>query len=250
MSGNKAMRRAAMTKDAIRISGDVPLITDTTELITPELAQEMLKRNKANRPINWRKVKEYADLMAAGKWQLTAQGIVLDGDGNILTGQKRLWGVIYSGASVYMRVSRGNPSDTASLLDRGTPQSARDLASRRTEKKHSPTEASIARAVCALRGNLKPRTDDLAEVITSNSDMAAELLYETAGTRKTKPVIMILAAICEARPNGQLRKLCNRVESMSQMLEKALAPETAERCWGKGAAFAIAMENARKIVSG
>ncbi|MBP1609550.1 MAG: hypothetical protein H6Q04_1785, partial [Acidobacteria bacterium] len=45
-------------------------------------------------------------------------------------------------------------------------------------------------------------------------------------------------------------KLCNRVESMSQMLEKALAPETAERCWGKGAAFAIAMENARKIVSG
>ena len=42
MSGNKAMRRAAMTKDAIRISGDVPLITDTTELITPELAQEML----------------------------------------------------------------------------------------------------------------------------------------------------------------------------------------------------------------
>ena len=59
-----------------------------------------------------------------------------------------------------------------------------------------------------------------------------------------------VAAICETRPNGQLRKLCNRVESMSQMLEKALAPETAERCWGKGAAFAIAMENARKIVSG
>ena len=59
MAGNKALRRAEKTKDSIRIGGDVPLSVDTTELITPIVAQEMLKCNKANRPVNWNKVEEY-----------------------------------------------------------------------------------------------------------------------------------------------------------------------------------------------
>jgi hypothetical protein len=112
----KALGRAMETKDVIRISGDVPLITDVTELVTPELAEKILKRNKNNRPINWRKVEEYARLMTEGKWKLHSQGIVIDADGNLLTGQKRLWAIIYSGTSVLMRISRGCPSNTASLL--------------------------------------------------------------------------------------------------------------------------------------
>lgn len=246
----KALRRALETKDVIRINGDVPLIVDTTELITPEIAQEILHHNKKNRPINWKKVEEYADMMSRGEWALIAQGIVLDTNGDVLTGQQRLWAVVYSGVSIYMRVSRGNPPSTARLLDRGRPQSARDLASRETEKKHSPTEASIARAICVLNGNGKPSIDDLSKVIAEHSLKVSVLLEQTTGTRKSRSVVMLLAAICVVtETREQLILMAARIDRLSDSLDLALLPETSVRCWGKGAAFGLAMEQARRCVA-
>lgn len=251
MSGNKAMKRALETKDAIRVGASLPLITDETVLMTPDLAKEMLKRNKNNRPINWKKVEEYAKLMREGRWRLTSQGIILDEKGNILTGQKRLWAVVYADTSVYMRVSRGTPSETANLLDRGTPQSARDLATRKTERKHSPTEASIARALCVLKGNLRPSTDELSEVIASNENRAISLINETKGTKKTKAVLMIMAAICytEVQPDAMF-KYAKLVQFMADQLQSLLLPQGADQCWNRGAAFSLAMEQAKKCVVG
>ena len=59
----KALRRALMTSDAVRIDTNLPAITDRTELISPEDAEEMLKKNARNRPVNWNKVEEYAAIM-------------------------------------------------------------------------------------------------------------------------------------------------------------------------------------------
>ena len=162
----KGMKRAAQSADAHRLSGDIPLIVDTTELITPEVAEKMLQKNKANRPISWPKVEQYKKMMLEDKWHFHSQGIILDETGNILTGQKRLWAVAMSGIAQYFRVSRGTPAQLAHLIDRGTPQSARDLASRKTERKHSPTENSICRAWYAIEGNLKPTADDIAFKLT------------------------------------------------------------------------------------
>lgn len=251
MSGNRAMRRALESQDVVRINAPVPLINDTTELITPEVAREMLKRNQKNRPINWKKVEEYAEIMKAGRWELHAQGIVLDVDGNILTGQKRLWAVIYADTNVYFRVSRGNPASAGKLLDRGTPQSARDLASRDTERKHSPTESSIARAIAVGSGQPKPSVDDLAAIMTKNAGLVAQLLKETHGTKKNRGVLMILAAIVVAEPKHIEWALsrARQIGPLVERLDKALAPETAERCWGKGAAFGLAMAHAVRIVT-
>lgn len=245
----KALRRALQTSDSIRVNAEVPLITDTTELITPTIAQEMLKRNKANRPINWNKVEEYATAMADGFWRLHAQGIILDSENNILTGQKRLWAVVYSGVNVYMRVSRGNPPDTARLIDRGTPQSARDLASRDTGTKHTPTEASIARAFCALMGNTKPSVDVLGTTIGVISDQVAAELDELKGTKKTRAVLMICAAVCACSDTiEQVRERIRHVSAMADDLEADLAPQTADKCWGRGAAFGLAMDRASDVV--
>ncbi len=243
----KALRRALQTSHVVRINADVPLITDATELMTPETAYDMLLKNANNRPINWKKVEEYAAIMSAGKWQLHSQGIILDPNGNILTGQKRLWAVIYSNTAVYMRVSRGNPSTVANLLDRGTPQSSRDLASRETGRKHTPIEASIGRAILAMRGIVRPSTDELASAISQYSTRAAMVMKATAGTKKTRSIVMILAAICE----GSESLIANKavfVEKWAKALEDKLAPQTPEQCWGRGAAFALAMNQARQIV--
>ena len=236
----RALRRALSTSnDSVRVSGDVPLLTDTTELITADIAHAMLQRNKNNRPINWNKVEEYAALMAAGKWELHSQGIILDTDNNILTGQKRLWAVIYSNTSVLMRVSRGNPARVATLLDRGTPQTARDLAARESGRRHSPTEASLARAILALQGNTRPTLAQYAAALSI-------LLEKTKGTKKAKSVLMIIAVLCV----NQNTALTPYIETLAGTLTAALAPQSVERCWGKGVAFGLAMNTAKSIVEG
>jgi len=244
----RALRRA-LAIEPLRVNATVPLITDTTELVTPAVAMEMLKKNKQNRPINWKKVEEYADVMRDGLWELHAQGIVLDVDDNVLTGQKRLWAIVYSDTSVYMRVSRGNPKSSARLLDRGDPQSARDLAARETGRKHRPIEASVARGVLGLLGNFRPSKDLLADTICANEQIVDAMLRELIGTKKTKSLLMVMAAICfrETKPEAAASAALH-AEGLAEQLSRALLPSTDAQCWGRGAAFGLALGKAAEIV--
>ena len=240
----KSLRRALETSDAVRIGADIPLIVDTTELITPQTAEWMLSKNKCNRPVNWNRVDEYSDVMKRGEWKLHSQGLIFDPDGFLLTGQTRLWAVVYSGVSVHMRVSRGSPRETARLIDRGRPQSARDIASRSTERKHSPMESSIARAICAAMGDYRPSTDMLADTIASYSDKMQELLWKTRGTKKTKSVLMVLGALCFQGSIGNV----NKIEEWAKRLEMALLPASPNKCWSRGAAFGLSIQRAIEII--
>ena len=244
MIKGKALRRAVATSQAERIFENIPLLIDKTEFVSPEIAHEYLKKNKYNRPTNWNRVEQYCDEITAGKWKLTPQGIVFDTEGNLINGQNRLWAIVYSGIGIHIRVSRGSPPEVATLLDRGAPQSARDLATRKTLKRHSPIEASVARAVIAANGKLRPSTDELAERIAVNSDKVKQLLEKTKGTKKSKPVLMILGAICALDKINAAK----HIESLSRDLENELKPLTPTQCWGKGAVFLFAMEKAKQIV--
>jgi hypothetical protein len=235
--GIKALRRGSETRDAIRFGAGIPLITDTTELITPEKAQEMLRKNKKNRPVKWKKVREYEDEMAAGNWVLHAQGIVLDNKDNILTGQNRLIAITRCGVAQYMRVSRGSPPETADYIDRGTPQSARDLATRRTEREHSPTEVSIARAALALQGNSKPSNEILRDFMVEYDEILKTIMDGMGGIKKTKAVNMILGYICHHKKIA----LLGSVEVLANEFEQRLLPLEVDKCWNKGAAFTLAM---------
>jgi hypothetical protein len=248
MLKGKALRRALDSADALRVNANVPLIVTTTELITPEIAKDMLRRNPHNRPINWSKVEEYAETMRAGRWRLHDQGIMLDTADNVLTGQKRLWAVIKAGANVYMRISRGNPPETAAVIDRGVPQSARDLAARETGRLHSPTEASLARAILVLRGNLKPSADVIAAVLLEYTRPMAAALAATRGSRKSRELLMIVAAMLQQHPEEVTQRI-TAVPILVDQLQAALLPRTAAECWGRGAAFSLAMEQARRLVS-
>jgi len=249
MLKGKALRRALASKDCDRVLHNLPAITDSTELITPERAHEMLRQNKHNRPTNWHRVEEYSDAMTRGEWKLTPQGIVFDRDGNLLNGQNRLWAVVYSGASVHMRVSRGSDSNVANVIDRGSPQSARDLATRQTGNKHSPGEANIARALLAIDGILRPSVDQMAFKIAENSEVTSHILKASAGTKKTKGAWMILAAICfRYRDIEHAVAATKNIDLFESKLCTELTPLAPDRCWGKGGAFLLAMEKAKSIV--
>jgi hypothetical protein len=247
----KALKRAFETQDSHRIGKDeIPLIIDQTVTITPAMAMELLEKNKHNRPVNWRKVEEYAEIMRKGGWKFHSQGIILDPDGNIITGQKRLWAIVYADIPVTMRISKGCPADTAHLIDRGTPQTARDLATRLTEKRHSPTEGSIARAACALDGDVRPSTEQIAAMIAKIYDNSMTVLKENKGLKKTKAVLMIVAAIClVAESPDEAKKIARKTDDLRAALEESLLPADADKCWNRGAAFSMAMDKARLIVS-
>lgn len=249
MLKGKSLKRASKTKDAMRIyNDDISLIVDTTELITPQIAEKILRNNKNNRPINWNKVEEYESLMKKGEWKFHAQGIILDKNDNVLTGQKRLWAIVLSGISQHMRISRGSLPDTAQFIDRGTAQSSRDLAARKTERKHSPTEGSIARALLALEGNIKPSVDTIAEVMVNKSNIFLILIKETKGIKKTKSILMILGAICFLADNYEKWKgSLGYIEELAGELDQSLFPMESKKCWNRGAAFNLAMEKAKAI---
>jgi len=249
----KALRRALATSQAYRLDGSVPLITDVTEMITPAMAEEYLKRNAHNRPINFKRVEQYAATMAAGLWVLTAQGIIFDSDGNLMNGQNRLYAIALSGMTVPMRVSRGTPASAAKLIDRGAPQTARDLAARDTgAKQHSPTEASIARGVLAARGILRPSKDELGKQIAEQWSLVTAMEETCKGTKKTRAIIMALAAIAEyVEHKEQAVALTKEIDRFADEITLALLPSLSpEKCWGRGAAFLLAMEKARHVVRG
>jgi hypothetical protein len=252
----KGLQRARESKDAYRLyHNDIPLITDRTEEITPEIAQKMLQKNKNNRPVNWRKVGEYRKIMERGEWKLHGQGIILDDKENIITGQKRLHAIILAGIPVYMRVSRGTPADRATLIDRGTPQSSRDLASRGTDRKHSPTEAAIVRAIFAFEGILRPSVDAMADKIIEYTDILENAMLLTKGTKKTKSVKMIMACICHLvklnysdKDKIYMMNVClGTIKPLAKKFEKELEPVTVDECWNKGAAFKLAMQKAMTV---
>jgi hypothetical protein len=234
----------------MRLTGDVPLLVDTTEWITSATAHEYLKRNVGNRPVNWKSVEAYAEAMTAGQWTLHGQGIMFDTNGHLISGQNRLWGLIYSGLEgLHMRVSRGNPVEAASVIDRGRPQSARDLATRASGRRHAPIEASIARAFSALMGNLRPTADVIGEVIEVNSDVVANMLGELKGMKKTRAMIMVMGAICAIAPNAECaRDLSLQIQVLAANVEAALLPQTSDQCWGKGPAFGLAMKTTEALV--
>jgi hypothetical protein len=117
---------ASMAKPGEHMANNVPQsIEYKTLMITPKMASELLKKNTLNRPLRPSKVRQWAALMVAGKWELTHQGIAIDEDDCLLDGQHRLQAIVMSGKTVVMTVARA-PRATFGLIDTQQPRSVSD----------------------------------------------------------------------------------------------------------------------------
>ena len=87
----------------------------SVEKINPKVAKEYLKKNVNNprgtNSLNRAHVKQLADDMKAGLWQLNGEAIVFDEDGYLKNGQHRLAAVILSGVTIETVVLRGVSRD-------------------------------------------------------------------------------------------------------------------------------------------
>jgi hypothetical protein len=96
-------------------------------LVTPALAEEMLKRNTSNRNIrpNW--VEYLARQIIVGGWKLTTDAVGIRKDGVLTNGQHRLLAVIKADIPAIMLVVRGIEADAYLVTDRGRSRSLNDV---------------------------------------------------------------------------------------------------------------------------
>ncbi|MBP5937266.1 hypothetical protein [Streptomyces acidiscabies] len=121
--------------------------------ITPEIAETLLSRAVVNRRLDWGQVDFLADSIVSGEWQLTHQGIALDGPldvGCLLDGQHRLNAIIKAGIPVWIYVFEGLPRTAFPVLDTGKRRSGVDTLSA-TGEKYLPLLHSTIRHVLLFK---------------------------------------------------------------------------------------------------
>ena len=97
------------------------------EHITPAQAKEYLKSNTNNyRTISRSKVREYADAMKSGRWELNGEGIKFAENGTLKDGQTRLAAIIMSGKTIAMNVTR-NVANDVQIYDVGKVRSNSEI---------------------------------------------------------------------------------------------------------------------------
>ncbi|RMD90730.1 MAG: hypothetical protein D6811_10190 [Alphaproteobacteria bacterium] len=99
----------------------------TKELVTPDLAKEMLAGNVGNRAIRQGWVNELARRISDGEWKLSPQGVTIASDGRLIDGQHRLHAVVKAGAAVEMMVARDVDANVFDVMDQGVRRSMADI---------------------------------------------------------------------------------------------------------------------------
>jgi hypothetical protein len=139
----------------------------SVELITPEIASEILSFNTRNRKLRQSVVDRYAAEMKAGRWLETHQGIAINCDGTLLDGQHRLAAIVQSGIAQKMVVTRSVPSSSQIAMDDHAKRSPSDSISLDRGTLVTSTVVAIARAVtrASTGDNTAISTQEAAEVI-------------------------------------------------------------------------------------
>jgi len=92
----------------------------TVELITPEMAQEMLNGPRlVNRPISRARVLYWVAVMESGNYDLNVSTIDIDWNGGLTNGQHRLSAIIMRNKPWYLKIQRGVDPATIHKSDTG-----------------------------------------------------------------------------------------------------------------------------------
>lgn len=135
----------------------------SVEMVTPDAAATMLERNTLNRPIRSSHVANLAEMIRAGQWKTTHQGVAIAPDGRLLDGQHRLWAIIMANEPVMMVVARNVDPATFSTIDAGRPRSVSDATGQ------DPLIVAVAAAliVSAARTSLRVSVDLFNQCMSS-----------------------------------------------------------------------------------
>lgn len=103
------------------------LSTSKLEVITPEIAKQLLETNTSNRSVNARNLDAIIADMSKGVFKQTGESIKIAENGILLDGQHRLHAIIKTGKTLSMWVVRGLDNDAFKYIDTGRSRKASDV---------------------------------------------------------------------------------------------------------------------------
>lgn len=148
------------------------------ELITPEIAEALLKCNHNNRNFRGNRVEKYARAMDLDDWGKTGQPIIIGSDGNLMDGQHRLMAVAQTQRSVWFLVVRGVEPRLMPVIDRGLARSGAD-ALNWAGVANAPMTSAALRQLLVLVENGSVRDTHKYALITDQELLDAYPHYET-----------------------------------------------------------------------
>lgn len=154
-----------------------------TEIVTPAKARKWLEKNTDNRPARDKWIRQLAEAMSAGEWQMNGETIKFDVNGTLRDGQHRLEAVILSGKNIPMMVVRGLAEDVFTTIDQGRPRRIGDEFARRGE----PNYTCLAGAVAWLWRyevdpqfkcvNTRPANQQAADVLARHPEIRDSVVF-------------------------------------------------------------------------
>jgi len=119
--------------------------------VSPAMAEALLACNSRNRYMTQSMVLRYADMMAAGLWRLTTEGIAIGNDSVLINGQHRLRAIVTAGVTVQMTVWFGCKPDEFEVADQGKKRTAAQVLS--IKDVPNPAVAAALAAILTLQRN-------------------------------------------------------------------------------------------------
>lgn len=146
------------------------------ELITPQIAKEMLGANSKNRKVKADRVKKYAIDIELGKWvQNTGESIKIASSGELLDGQHRLMAIIKADKPIEMLVVRGLDENVFKVIDSGVSRSSADVLAIQGIKSQHACAAIILKRFNLTDSLLQGRMDIRLKKYSSNDILEAYL---------------------------------------------------------------------------
>lgn len=148
------------------------------KVITPEIAQVLLARSKRkNVPIKEMKVRQYASMMAAGRWDKhNSQAVSIDVMQDIVNGHQRLLACVRAGRAFETLFITGVPVDTFKTEDTGRARDASHYFAALGEPNYIQLAAAARSLYLWERGLWKwaPSTN-APNVLITNDDLRDEV---------------------------------------------------------------------------
>ena len=144
------LRPVTMTDDKwldYRVAGALSGVVSDSVLVSPGMAEALLRRNDDNRSITRHRVDLYAKDMIAGNWRLNGEPIIISREGLLNDGQHRLAAIIKTGIPMQCMMTFGIERETRTTTNQGGGKGAGDYL-KMSGVKNSNIVAGAARMLC------------------------------------------------------------------------------------------------------
>ena len=141
----------AWLDDAIARSQD--RVFSETILLTPMLANELLKNNEANRHVSPLVVQQYASDVRGQRWSLNGEPIIVAKNGQMNDGQHRCLAVIDANEPIEVVITFGVTRESQATVDTGKKRTVADIAGMRGVPNAALASAISRMAIAFERSN-------------------------------------------------------------------------------------------------